>query len=130
MKPLPAPTAHTPQPPNRLDQSLRPPPDAHQFLLELSELWAAPDDARDARMAGLRRVQTFLAADAICLALYDHFSGRFDLSVRLGRYPWPAELWPHVLAAGRAPAQSGLLAVPAAAAGQTAIGVLPEPPQG
>jgi len=106
MKPLPAPAAHTPQPPNRLDQPLRPPPDAHQFLLELSELWAAPDDARDARMAGLRRVQTFLAADAICLALYDHFSGRFDLSVRLGRYPWPAELWPHVLTAGRAPARS------------------------
>ena len=124
MKPLPAPAANVPQPPNQSGQSLRPPPDAHQFLLELSELWAAPDDARDARMAGLRRVQTFLAADAICLALYDHFSGRFDLSVRLGRYPWPAELWPQVLAAGRAPAQSGLLAVPAAAAGQTAIGVL------
>jgi signal transduction histidine kinase len=124
MKPLPPPSRNTQGQPNQPSQMPRAPADGHQFLLELSELWAAPDDARSARMDGLRRAQAFFAADAICLALYDHFSGRFDLSARLGRYAWPADLWRQVLTDGRAPGQSGLLALPAAAGGQPPIGVL------
>ncbi len=124
MKPLPPPSRNTQGQPNQPIQLPRAPADGYQFLLELSELWAAPDDAHDARMAGLRRAQAFFGADAICLALYDHFSGRFDLSARLGRYAWPADLWLQVLTDGRAPGQSGLLALPAAAVGKPPIGVL------
>ena len=103
---------------------LHPPGDAQQFLLELGGLWAAAGDTRDARLDGLRRVQKFFAADAICLALYDYFSGRFDLTSRLGRCTWPADLWPETLTTGRPPGQTGLLAVPVAIAGQTPVGVL------
>lgn len=98
--------------------------DSHQFLLELADLWMAPGEARDTRLAGLRRLLTFLGADALGLALYDHFSGRFELACRLGRQRWPDDLWAQVMFQGRAPLQGGLLAIPAAATGQAPMGVL------
>ena len=60
----------TPLPPTQSDDLAAEPPDpqahstsdAHQLLLELGELWAAPDNAHKARLAGLRRVQTFFGA--------------------------------------------------------------------
>ncbi|MBK7199964.1 GAF domain-containing protein [Candidatus Amarolinea dominans] len=122
----------TPLPPTQSDDLAAEPPDpqahstsdAHQLLLELGELWAAPDNAHKARLAGLRRVQTFFGAEAICLALADPFSNRFDLTYRLGRCVWPAELWPRVMTGGNTQLPGGVLGLPAAVSGQAPNGVL------
>ncbi len=95
-----------------------------QFLVELNDRLASAAEGRDSRADVVRRVQEYLATDAVWLAPFDYLSRSFEVGVRLRAYDWPETLMRQCIDTGQVMQRSPLLLVPIASAQQLPCGVL------